>query len=91
MMDSNGIQTAMTDFADEYGDQELIKEMIVWLNQKMGGYWNVGRLSEEGRQARIALLEQLRHYLKSLPQDELGEIQQIGRIYDFILQEYVRL
>jgi hypothetical protein len=91
MMDSPGIQTAMTDFADEHGDQELIKEMIVWLNHKMGGYWNVGKVSQEGREARMALLEQLRHYIMSLKLDSWQEMKIISQIQDFIIQEYIKL
>jgi hypothetical protein len=93
MMDSIGIQTAMTDFSDEHGDQELIKEMIVWLNQKMGGYWTVQKVREadEGRTARLALLEQLRHYINSIQTDTWQEMRVISQIQDFILQEYARL
>jgi hypothetical protein len=91
MMTSRAIQDNMTDFADEFGDQELIKEMIVWLNHKMGGYWNVAKVTDESRKTKMELLEQLRLYAKSLPTDELEDIKAVGRIYDFVIQELSKL
>lgn len=91
MTTSQAIQDNMTDFADEHGDQELIKEMIVWLNHKMGGYWNVAKLDNGIRSTKLQMLEKLRIYLHDVPAETIDELRTISFIYDFIIEEQSKL
>ena len=37
---------ANTDYANEYGDQAVINNMINWLEDKMGGEWIISRMED---------------------------------------------
>ena len=41
MMDTIGVQNAMTDYANENGDQAMKLQMQIWLQNNMGGKWVV--------------------------------------------------
>lgn len=58
MQDYRGIQNAMSDFADVHGDQTLITAMKLWLNENMGGLWNIHNMKlEDGECCKLARLQ----------------------------------